>query len=190
MRNATPTLRTLRLLPVVLLSACASQVPVNIREAPPGNPAPDVVRNEPAAHQAQQVRWGGEILATENRQDATWLTVLARPLASNGKPDSTDRSEGRFMAKIPAFLDPTVYKAERKVTVRGSVDGSDTRNVGDYAYQYPVVDATDWYLWPKEVDYPPDYYYSPWWYYDPWFYDPWYRYPYYYPHYHKKKDKD
>lgn len=177
------------LLPGLLLAACASQVPVNIREAPPGNPAVAQVRANPDEHQSQQVRWGGEILQTENRENATWLTVLARPLAGNGKPDLTDESGGRFIAHIPAFLDPKVYKAERNVTVRGAVQGSETRQVGEFPYSYPVVEATDWYLWPKEVEYPPDYYY-PWWYYDPWYYDPWYRYPYYYPHTHThKKDK-
>lgn len=191
MRTFTPPIRTACLLTTLLLSACASQTPVNIREAPPGNPAPDVVRNDPAAHQSQQVRWGGEILETENRENATWLTLLARPLEKDGKPKLTDKSRGRFLAKVPAFLDPKVYTADRKVTVRGTVNGSETRTVGEYRYNYPVVDASDWYLWPREVEYPPDYYYNPWWY-DPWFYDPWYRYPYpyYYPHYHKKKDKD
>ena len=175
------------LLPALLLAACASQVPVNIREAPPGNPPLGQVRGTPGEYQSQQVRWGGEILETENRESATWLTVLARPLASNGKPDLTDDSPGRFIARIPAFLDPKVYKAERNVTVRGALQGSETRQVGEFPYSYPVVEATDWYLWPIEVEYPSDYYYP--WYYDPWYYDPWYRYPYYYPHYRKKDKK-
>jgi outer membrane lipoprotein len=184
-----------RIIPLLLalaLASCASQVPVNIREAPPGNPPLEQVRGNVADHRSQQVRWGGEILETENRENATWLTVLSHPLAGNGKPELTDSSQGRFLARIPGFLDPKVYKTERNVTVRGSVAGSETREVGDYAYSYPVVDATDWYLWPVEVIYPPGYYASPWWYdpffYDPWFYDPWYRYPRYYPP-PQKKDK-
>jgi outer membrane lipoprotein len=177
------------LLAPLLLAACASQVPVNIREAPPGNPSLGLVRGNTGDYLSQQVRWGGEILATENRENATWLTILARPLAGNGKPEQSDDSPGRFLAHVPQFLDPKVYKAERKLTVRGTVQGSETREVGEFPYDYPVVEASDWYLWPKEVEYPPDYYSYPWWYYDPWYYDPWYRYPHYYPRAHKK-DKD
>lgn len=192
MYNMTGIVRITWLLGTLLLASCASQVPVNIREAPPGNPPLDKVRGSTTDYRSQQVRWGGEILETENRENATWLTVLARPLTGNGKPELTDRSQGRFIARIPEFLDPKVYTAERNVTVRGTLVGSETRQVGDFPYAYPVVDATDWYLWPKEVVYPPDYR-SPWWndpfFYDPWYYDPWYRYPYYYPHHHPTKDK-
>ncbi len=187
------TLLRYTLLPAaLLLGSCASQIPVNIREAPPANPSLQQVRAKPADYRSQQVRWGGEILAVENRQDATWLTLLARPLARDGRPEGADNSLGRFIAKVPQFLDPKVYQAERQVTVRGTLAGTETRQVGKFPYLYPLVDATDWYLWPPPVsrapgDYYPGGYYDPF-FYDPWFYDPWYRYPYYPTHIHKDKD--
>ncbi len=181
------------LLSTLLLTACASQVPVNIREEPPENPLLDQVRDNAADFESRQVRWGGEILAIDNRENATVLSVLARPLNKDGEPSSTDSSQGRFLAEIPAFIDPMEYTTGRNVTVRGTLAGTETRQVGEYPYTYPVVKATDWYLWPEEVQYSPDYYY-PWWFYDPWFYGPWYGYPYYpyspyYPHYLHQKGK-
>lgn len=184
MHKLTALTRFVALLTPLWLAACASQIPLNIREVPPGNPSLDVVSGNTGAFRSQQVRWGGDILETENRENATLLTILARPLTDTGKPEDTDSTPGRFIARIPQFLDPKVYKAERSVTVRGTLRDSETRQVGQYAYNYPVVEATDWYLWPVEIVYPPDYYY-PWWY-DPWYYDPWYRYPYYYPRNYKK----
>ncbi len=188
--HTTPTHWILLGLGSLLLTACASQIPLNIREAPPGNPPPQQVRAKPDDFKAQPVRWGGEILQVDNRENSTWLTVLARPLADNGRPEGSDERLGRFLAKVPSFLDPKVYAEGRKVTVRGTLEGSETHQVGKFPYRYPVVAASDWYLWPKETPRPADNY--PWNYdplfYDPWFYDPWYPYyPYYYPpHLHRK----
>jgi outer membrane lipoprotein len=173
--------RTLAVLAALLLGACASQVPVNIRQAPHGNPSLELVRDNPADYQYRELRWGGEILAVENRANTTLVTVLARPLSKDGDPRFSEDSDGRFIARIPGFLDPDVYKAKRDVTVRGTLAGTETRSVGEFPYLYPVVEVSDWYLWPELADYPAGYRY-PWWYYDPWYYDPWYRYP-YYPHY-------
>jgi outer membrane lipoprotein len=155
----------------MLLAACASPVPTAIKEAPPDNPELEAVRSSPAKYESRPVRWGGEILATDNRENETRLTVLARPLIRNGKPsDDTDESAGRFIAIVPGFLDPQVYGDKRKITVTGTLRRSEAGKVGEFAYTYPVVEVQDYYLWPKEVATPPWY---PW-YYDPWYYDPWY----------------
>ncbi len=168
------------LLSTLLLASCASQVPVNIRQAPLNSPLLNSVHENPENFKSQQVRWGGEILEIENRENITVLTVLARPLSKGGKPLATDNNQGRFIAHIPAFLEPNVYTTEREVTLRGTLSGTETLPVGDHPYAYPVVKATDWYLWPEAVDYPSDYY-APWWY-DPWYYDPWYPYPFHHLH--------
>lgn len=166
----------------LLLSACASSVPLQIRQAPADDPSLDEVLAEPAAYASRQVRWGGVILETENRADTTAVSVLALPLGSTGRPKVSDDSPGRFIAIVPAFLDPTVYDKDRRVTVSGTLSGSETRKVGEFPYRYPVVEVQHYYLWPVEPKLPPRYR-DPWWY-DPWWYDPWYYggYP-YRPHY-------
>jgi outer membrane lipoprotein len=181
-------IHTLCLLSTLLLTSCSS-VPLNIREAPAQSLSLDSVREAPDSFQSQVVRWGGDIMVIENRENFTELTVLARPLSKKGEPSTTDTSSGRFIVHIPAFIEPEEYAAGRLITVRGTVAGTVTREVGDYAYVHPVVEATDWYLWPRPVERPS--YYYPWWYYDPWWYSPWYHYPYYYPahphHHHHKR---
>jgi outer membrane lipoprotein len=175
------------LLIALLLSSCASQVPLNIREAPADSPSLAQVREKTADYEGQQVRWGGTIIETVNRENATWLTVLGRPLYKDGKPEFTDDSAGRFIAIVPEFLDPKVYAADRRVTVTGTVARTEAGMVGEHPYSYPVVQADGWYLWPKEVIRP--YGYDPWyddpWYLDRWHYPPsWYYrgYPYAYPY--------
>jgi len=175
------------LLTALLLGGCASQVPLVIREAPADSPSLEQVRGEDTdGYFGKQVRFGGTIISTDNREDVTWLTVLGQPLYGDGKPEYTDDSAGRFIALVPEFLDPKVYAADRRVTVTGTLVRTEAGKVGEYAYTYPVVEATAWYLWPKDVapyhGYDPGYY-DPWWY-DSWHYRPWrYRgYPYGYPY--------
>jgi len=172
------------LLAGMLLAGCTSQIPQNIRQAPPNNPSIADVRTSPIENQIWLVRWGGEILETDNRVNETRITVLASPLSKGGEPGITDNSEGRFIAIIPVFLDPKVYASGRLLTVSGTLLRFEERKVGEFAYRYPVVQADSYYLWPEEVTPPYGYPYPGWydpWYYDPWFYRPGYprRYPYY-----------
>jgi outer membrane lipoprotein len=169
-------------LTVLLASACTSDIPQMIREAPADNPSVEAVRGHVDEYKGRQVRWGGKLIETENREKTTWLIVLSRSLSKDGEPQVSDDSGGRFIAIVPAFLDPKVYAADRLVTVTGTLKGDETRDVGEFPYRYPVVDAKAWYLWPKESEAPYGYpypypgWYDPW--YRPWYYRPWYPYPY------------
>jgi outer membrane lipoprotein len=155
----------------LMLTACASQIPQAIREAPADNPSLEAVRGNTADYLARQVRWGGKLIGTENRENATWLTVLGESLSKDGEPQSGDDSTGRFIAIVPEFLDPKVYAADRKVTVTGTLQRTETRLVGEFPYSYPIVQAQSWYLWPDVSEAPYGYPYPGW--YDPW-YGPWY----------------
>jgi outer membrane lipoprotein len=187
-RGAFPT-RPVWLLFALLAVACASQVPLAIRQAPEDNPSVDAVRENAAEYEGRKVRWGGRLIETENRENATWLIVLAATsLSKDGEPPFGDEGGGRFIAIVPEFLDPKVYAANRKVTVTGTVLRTEIRPVGKFPYTYPVVQATAWYLWPEDTA--PPYYgypYPPWWYnpwygpgLGPWYANPWY--PYGYPY--------
>ncbi|HKL77552.1 MAG TPA: Slp family lipoprotein [Gammaproteobacteria bacterium] len=160
-----------------LLSGCASTVPVAIREPVPASPALAEVRKDLAAHVGREVRWGGTIAAVENRPDTTVIEVVGRRLHAGGRPRSEDRSAGRFLVVVDGFLDPAVYGEGRQVTARGTLAEPVTRDIGRYAYRFPVVEAGTLHLWPlpEEPRYDP---YPP-----PWYHDPWYPYPHpYYPY--------
>jgi outer membrane lipoprotein len=81
----------------------------------------------------------------------------------------------RFIARVPGFLDPAEYRAEKRMTVRGRLDEAVTRPVGEFPYLYPVVNVEVFHLWPK-FEPPPqavwvqDPFFDPWW--------PWRPYPY------------
>jgi outer membrane lipoprotein len=172
---------------VGLLHGCATyQLPVEIREPPTPDLSVAQVQSAPAVHLGQTVRWGGRILEVRNRADATEVDVLATTLGDSGLPAADGPGLGRFVARIPGFLDPAEYPRDRRITVAGRVEGTQTRNVGDFPYAYPVVAVTQYRLWAPPAPEPywhrypyygPPFY--PWAY--PWYpWRPWYpRWPYY-----------
>ncbi len=118
------------------------------------------IRADPPAHRGEQVILGGEILATTPRPGETEMEVLSRRLDSGDVPERSDSSPGRFLARMPGFLDPAVYARGRRVTVLGTVAGVEERPVGELPYAYPVIAAERVKLWPKEGawvggEYPP-----------------------------------
>jgi len=160
------------LLPLIMmLAACASHIPRPIREAPPGNVGVAQALAEPESLRNSRVRWGGAIASVENLKDETWIEIVEQPLSSDGQPLRTDQSGGRFLARVPGFVDPSVYALRRLITVAGQFESIVTRHIGEHPYRYPVMRVDSLYLWPQEpanIHY--HYYYAPYW------YDPWYPY--------------
>ena len=165
---------------IVLLAACSSHIPPEIKQPFNGSPGVAQVRQQMDAYLTQKVRWGGVILHTENKQNTSELTIMALPLNENGEPQNSDQSPGRFIAIIDEFVEPLVYSPEREITVKGHILKAKTLKVGEFPYEYPVIQVEHYHLWPPEQersydDYPPY----------PWMYGPYYypwHYPYYYPY--------
>ena len=135
------------LLALLALAGCASQVPRSISEAPAGNPGVPEVQADFARHEGARVRWGGTVAEIRNRPDHTELEIVARPLGGDGRPREEDRSAGRFIARVPAFLDPAIYERGRLVTVAGEITGLRRGTVGEYPYRFPVVAVFAHHLW-------------------------------------------
>lgn len=166
------------LISAVLISACSTNIPQQIKQPLDGSPQLTDVLHHTESYLSQKVRWGGIIASTENMNNTSELTVVALPIKDNGKPKDSDQSPGRFIAVIDHFVEPLVYSPDRKITVTGHIIRSEKQKVGEFSYDYPVIEVEDYYLWPAE----PDRIYidsSPYYWYDPYY--PW-RYPYYYPY--------
>lgn len=165
------------LLVVGLLGGCATNIPLEIRTPPTGNPTVGVAHQAPARYVGTKVRWGGTIASVQNRAKETWLEIVSRPLNSSGRPIEGGATGGRFLARVGTFLDPAVYAKGRAVTVAGTLQGTEKQLIGQYPYVFPVVRVATVYLWPRLPEAAPYYPYDP--FYDPFWYDPWY--PFYRP---------
>jgi|SRR5690625_1642355 len=178
MRKNTVSLPAL----LILLVGCATTVPEEVRRAPAEAPEVSEVRAEPQRYEGVPVRWGGHIVSVTNRPDETCLELVERDLERGGRPIEADRSEGRFLACMPQFLDPSIYEPGRLLTVAGVIDGIETGLVGEFEYQYPRVRLDAHQLWsplpdPRTWERDP-YWRDPFW--DPYWYGPWrYGPPYY-----------
>lgn len=102
----------------------------------------------------RRVQWGGVIVATRNLPQQTQLEVLGYPLDRSGEPDRSAAPQGRFLILQSGYLEPVDYAAGRAVTVVGTVARIEQGKVGEAEYRYPVVEASQLHLWPKETVYP------------------------------------
>lgn len=171
----------------ILLSGCASIPPPiydPISDADFKGPNLTAVRMDTAAWKGIRIRWGGDIVEVENQRHETWIEVVEYPLRSSGRPSNSKASEGRFIARIPGFLDPAIYAQGRQITIVGTVDNTIQRSIGDYPYEFPVVAVDTYRLWDeqRETDiiyyYPDPFWNSYLWYhrFHPWFPSDYYRY--------------
>jgi len=148
---------------VLLLSACASNIPLEIREDISESKASiSAVRSDINRYVGSKVRWGGSIASVQNKKNETWIELVGRPLGSYGEPQNRDESQGRFIVRINEFLDPAIYKEGRRMTVYGVVEGKVEGFIDEHPYTYPLVTAGTHYLWDEYASrryYYPDYYY-------------------------------
>ena len=163
---------------VTLVTGCATQPPLPIRESIPIIPDIRQVQQNFSQYKGARVRWGGEIYSIKNLKSETQLEIISRPLDEEASPIAMDASGGRFLAIFKGFLEPSVFTQGRFITVIGNITAITKGNIGSYEYNFPVVVADTYYLWPKAR-----YIYYPYPYprrYDPFYYDPWYPwYPWY-----------
>ena len=154
------------------LTACAPALSKQFRE----KAVPPVLFNEllgdPNAYEGRNIILGGYILEVKNVSDGSLLIILQAPLDFQNRPHSRDKSKGRFLARTDKFMDPEIYKKDRKITVGGKIAGVSAQLLGDHIYQYPIIVIEELYLWAEEQR--QDWLYDPYW--DYWDY-PWY--PYY-----------
>ncbi len=96
-------MQAIALLLALTLAGCAGDIPRPIREAPAVRIALTTALKNPEQQRAAAVRWGGAIASVENRRDATWIEIVEQPLDAYGQPQDTDKSEGRFLARVDGF---------------------------------------------------------------------------------------
>ncbi|CAJ1832118.1 Outer membrane protein Slp [Aeromonas veronii] len=90
----------------LLLGACSS-VPKELAYEPENQ----LVAYQPAlgGMEGKPARWSGVISAVHNKADQSVIEVVYLPLKSNGVPEQTEQSPGRFLAIMKGFVDPTLY---------------------------------------------------------------------------------
>lgn len=188
----TPAKITALFFVVLFLTACAGNIPDDIRYAPESSPSLTQAKQNIERFTGRGIRWGGMIAGVENLAEQTQIEIVARELDSRGRPLVSDNSPGRFIAILPGFLDPAIYSTKRQITIHGKLKSSKYKQIGDLSYNYPVVEADSHVLWAPRQSNPRHPIYGP---YGPFgrygyyrhFYDPWY---YHRPYYRDRPKPD
>ena len=100
----------------------------------------------------QTVIWGGLILSIRNLPDYTQLEVLAYPLDSDSRPQTSGEPGGRFLVKRQGYLESAEYAPGRYVSVKGRITGMQKGKISETEYLYPQVDAEQIFLWSKNFE--------------------------------------
>lgn len=169
-----------------LLAACAS-APEQIAFEQPNLNFTQVAQN-PAAYSEKEVRWGGIVARVENLEKDTLIEIVNLPLGRKARPVENQETGGRFIARVPGFLDPMIYEVGKEITVVGKLAKPMPGKVGEHKITFPVVDTRGHYLWKKRPNYEYVEVYSAW---DPyWFYHRPYYWPYHYRYRVIRHDRD
>lgn len=148
---------------LVVLSGCGPVISSEFRNEARKDLTFSMAFSDPAAYTGSVVIWGGVIIGIMNQPEGTTLVVLETPLSYRERPETSDRSRGRFIAETPQFLDPAMFSTGRKVTIAGAITGKETMPLGKakVPYTYPVIRIKQIYLWSMQPEYmpPPGYWY-------------------------------
>jgi outer membrane lipoprotein len=96
------------------------------------------------------VLFGGKIIETHIAPASSELIVLQMPLDHKSRPETPDRSKGRFLIRTEQFLDPAIYQKGTLLSTVGIIKGSQARTIGGFNYVYPLLEAIEIKLWPPD----------------------------------------
>ncbi|MFZ2949996.1 MAG: Slp family lipoprotein [Desulfuromonadaceae bacterium] len=105
----------------------------------------DISKN-PEALAGKKVLVGGIIAETRSSGDVIQLEVAQLELYSNGVPNESSRSGGRFLVVSGELLDPVFYHPGTFITVIGEIKGQRIQKLGGADYRYPLISAKEIHL--------------------------------------------
>ncbi|MDZ7747465.1 MAG: Slp family lipoprotein [Halofilum sp. (in: g-proteobacteria)] len=112
---------------------------------------PQGVADDPVPATGRTVLWGGVIVAARNLAERTRIEIVAYPLDPRSqRPLLQEAPVGRFLAYEEGYLETAEYRQGRRITVRGTVSGTEPGRVGEADYTYPTVTVEALELWPEQ----------------------------------------
>ena len=101
----------------------------------------------------ESVILGGYILDSKISGDRTDITILQTPLDWNTKPQTRDKSEGRFFASHNAKFNATAYSSDDSITVTGKIAGLTEEKVEGCTSPCLKIESSNIRMWRAHVHY-------------------------------------
>jgi outer membrane lipoprotein len=146
--------KTKPLFPALLLlvlglwfAGCAPAFPPQITDKVDRHVSFKELQADPEKFKGVWLMLGGVIVSSRNAKEGTYLEILQKPLESDGRPEDTDATEGRFLVQTGEYLDSAVYHPGRIITIVGEVAGQKSMPLDETMYQFPLLTAKALNLW-------------------------------------------
>lgn len=89
----------------------------------------------------RSVRWGGTLVSTAHLREHTELTVLSYPLDACGRPRTRAEPQGRFLLRVPGFVETANRAPGSTLSAQGILSGREAASAGGSPYLHPVVES-------------------------------------------------
>ncbi len=131
---------------ILAIAACSPKIPREVTEKVTWSGNFKKIQADPERYKGEFVILGGKIISTDNLQDISEITVLEYPTDQTHRPRPEKGSNGRFLIRSDSFIDPEIYSSGKLVSVAGKIIDSEKRLIGDFPYNYPVIEGDLW-IW-------------------------------------------
>lgn len=101
------------------------------------------IKKSPEALAGKVILVGGVIAETRSSGDVMQIEIAQLDLLTNGVPDDTSHSGGRFLAVSGELLDPLFYRPGMLITLIGEIKGQKIQSLDGAEYRYPVISAKE-----------------------------------------------
>jgi outer membrane lipoprotein len=133
---------------VLLLAGCA-RAPLST-EGVARDLSPGEARANPERARGERIIWGGVIADARNLAERTRLEIVGYPLDENSqRPLTAEAPRARFRVYVDGYVETAAYAPGRRLSVLGTVDGTEQGRIDEASYTFPVVEAQALELWPE-----------------------------------------
>ena len=130
----------------VFFVGCAHPVSQGIRKSIDPDIKFESLVEDPNPFLGKLVLFGGVIVVTRNVQDGTELEIVQKNIEPYGNLEAGDYSGGRFLFFSKDYLEPEIYSSGRELIGVGKVTGHKLGKVGDYSYNFPIIEVEELHL--------------------------------------------
>ena len=131
---------------IVFSVGCAHPLSQEIRKGIDTDITFESLVEDPKSFLGKRVLFGGVIVVTRNVQDGTELEIVQKNIEPYGNLEAGDYSGGRFLFFSKDYLEPEIYSSGRELIGVGKVTGHKLGKVGDYSYNFPIIEVEELHL--------------------------------------------
>ncbi len=134
----------------LLLQGCSYAISPDVSRTADRTITFEHLQSDPPSFKGKTVILGGQIDQIRHVKNGTLIEIIQKELDYWGRPRRTDRTGGRFIVHQPRSLDVLVFAPGRDITIAGEITGAEERSLDESAILYPLINAREIKLWPRE----------------------------------------